>query len=633
MALPQLARHTRPAADDRPERGDHAASRDRGAAPASPRNLRRIVAAGLLLEILLILSFIPAPLIPLTADSGMDELVPWLEMLGQPLHARMALLEPWIGLRTLAIVLQMILFLAVFIPYGAALRALRAAPDAAAGRVVLLFGAAFAVSALCSRRLFSTDLFSYVLNGRITGLYGGNPYVDVPAQFPDDPYVPLVVWREVPNHYGPLWTFVSVAVTRLGEEELAVTLLLFRLVTAVASVAAAYLIWRLLQRSDPERAAFGTALWAWNPLVILESGGSGHNDAVLGLLLLLAFAALVGRRAILGLLALAAALLVKYSAAVLAPLYLVVLLRRAERRRVALGVLVASALVMLSFLPFRSGGQLAVGVYVSSPARYVNSPTELVYSQLRAWLGEDSRMVVERVEFRPWWGQVRASTDLLLDRGAIPIGRVEENDVVLATDRSDGRWQPVYDPRQRLSGHLPLAVLRGTGRPSDLPVDPELEQYERGPSGTPVANAVNTIIRGLGWLVVGLGLIFAMRSAVTPDDLARGWLLLLTLVYWFTATWFFPWYLIWGLAVAALRPFGPLVWALLVWSASVFLYYGIAPYEWDPVHGWLYRWRVLPMFVPPLAVLAWHVVVNRRRRGVGRALPRRATLAERPTPG
>jgi hypothetical protein len=82
-------------------------------------------------------------------------------------------------------------------------------------------------------------------------------------------------------------------------------------------------------------------------------------------------------------------------------------------------------------------------------------------------------------------------------------------------------------------------------------------------------------------------------------------LILLMLVYWLVATWFFPWYLIWGLAVAALRPRGPLVWSLVVWSATVLVYYGLAPLEWDPSRRWLYDWRVVPMFFPPLLVLGW----------------------------
>ncbi len=618
MALPRLAPPIWTDADRCTESaGESLWSKWPGSALRRGR-LAGLVWAGLLLELLLVLSFVPAPLVPLTADSGMDELLPWLWLLGQPIHDQMRLLKPWIGMTPLAIGLQVGCFLALFGSYVLALRALRRRSDLSAGRVVLLFAVMFELTGLCSRRLFSKDLFSYVLNGRIAAVYGGNPYVDVPIRFPQDPYLPLVDWREVPNFYGPLWTLISEVCAWLGGEQLGPTLLLFRLVPAAAVIATSFLIWRLLRRSDPSRAALGVALWAWNPLVILESAGSGHNDAVLALLLVLAAAGLVWRRPVVGLAALAGGVLVKYSAAALAPLYLVALLRRArgpaERRRVALGVAAAGVLAALSFAPFwRGDGALAVGALVSSPARYLNSPAELVFARIRLWLGDDSLQVVERLEFRPWWAAASSGTDLFLERAEIPIARIEEDQVVLALNRSDGRWQRVYDPTSRLTGYVSLSALRSTTRPTELAEDQELAAYERGPAGTNVARQVNLVIRAAGWLVVGLAMLALMRSAHTPDQLLSGWLTLLVLVYWLVATWFFPWYLLWGLAIAALRPRGALAWAMVVWSAGVLLYYGLAPLERDRTLDWLYHWRAVPMFLPPLVVLGWHLVARRVR--------------------
>ncbi|MBA2449508.1 MAG: hypothetical protein H0V51_15930, partial [Chloroflexi bacterium] len=182
-----------------------------------------IILAGLALELILILSFVPAPLVPLTADSGMDELVPWLEVLGQPIHERLASLRPGISLTRLAVILQMVCFLGLFLPYAGALRALRTDGDLRVGRAVLLFGALFQLTALASRRLFSNDLFSYIFNGRIMTVYGANPYLAVPARYPQDPLLPLVDWREVPNFYGPLWTLIGAELTRLGGDELGLT--------------------------------------------------------------------------------------------------------------------------------------------------------------------------------------------------------------------------------------------------------------------------------------------------------------------------------------------------------------------------------------------------------------------------
>jgi hypothetical protein len=611
MALPRLAPHSQPETESR--------RLSMGQAPRPPRvrwsDVLRILALGLLLELLLILSFIPAPLVPETADSGMDELVPRLQILGQPMHQRMLVAARWLGmeLAPFAVAAQVLCFLALFVPYGVALVWLRRAAQPALGYAILLFGGLFELTALCSRRMYSTDLFSYILNGRILLLHGGDPYVDMPALFADDPYLPLVVWREIPNHYGPLWTFASVAVSWLGGENFGLTLFLFRLVSALATVGVAVLVWRFLRRARPEYAPLGVAVWAWNPLVIVEGAGSGHNDPVLALLLVLAVTALSARRVVLGLLAVTSAVLVKYSAAVLAPLYLALLIRRESRRTVLLAAAAACTLTVISFLPFIHGDRIPAAVYVSSPARYLNSPTELLYTTVRGWLGDDTRLRVETVEFRPWWATIRKPVELLLERGRIPIGQVHEGAVVLSTNRPDPVWQRVYDPWTRQVGFVPISMLRATARPANLPDDPELVAYERTSWSDPVAEAVNRGIRVGGALVVLAGLVLLLRSTRTTDELIGGWLRLLILLYWFVATWFFPWYLIWGLGVAALRPRGPLVWALVVWSASVLLYYGIAPFEYDPELGWLYRWRSIPMFLPPLLVLGWYGFSRRRR--------------------
>jgi hypothetical protein len=591
---------------------------ERLARPAS-WPIKRLVLYGLLFELLLVLSFVPAPLVPLTADSGMDQLVPWLELLGQPFHLRMERLAPWIGPERLAILLEMACMLLLFFPYVAALRALRDCSDVRVGRLILAFGALFSGTALLSRRLFSKDLFSYVLNGRIVVVHDGNPYLDVPALFPQDPFLALVDWREVPNFYGPLWTTIAAGVVAVGGDDLSVLLLLFRLVSALAVVGASIVIWRLLRQLRPHAAALGVALWAWNPLVVLESGGSGHNDAVLALLLVLALAGMVHRRVVIGLVALTAAVLVKYSAAILGPLYLAVLVRRARggrgRRAVALGVAASGALTLALFAPYWGGGTLAVGALVSSPSRYLNSPAEIVFKQVKEWLGDERVLAVERNEFRPWWAATRQATELLLHRGEIPIGRIDAGHPLLATDRSDGRWQRVYNPSSGEFGYVALTDLRTAARPVGIGSDAELLTHGQTVPRNAAVGLLNVAIRGFGWLVVIVAMAMLLRSAASPNDLLHGWLVILTLVYGLVATWFFPWYLIWGLAIAAVRPRGSLVWALVAWSAGALTYYGLAPLEGDATLGVLYDWRAIPMFLPPLLVFGWgRLRAGRQRR-------------------
>src|ERR687885_589774 len=59
--------------------------------------------------------------------------------------------------------------------------------------------------------LFSTDIFSYVMYGRIAAVHAANPYIQPPADFASDPFLAWVFpfWRDQPSVYGPAWTDLS----------------------------------------------------------------------------------------------------------------------------------------------------------------------------------------------------------------------------------------------------------------------------------------------------------------------------------------------------------------------------------------------------------------------------------------
>jgi hypothetical protein len=86
---------------------------------------------------------------------------------------------------------------------------------------VVLFGALiFSLLNFFVFPLTSTDVYDYVARGRITGVHEGNPYTDVPNDYPDDPYVQMAAWRKNTTVYGPLWEVLSGLIGRFaGDEE------------------------------------------------------------------------------------------------------------------------------------------------------------------------------------------------------------------------------------------------------------------------------------------------------------------------------------------------------------------------------------------------------------------------------
>jgi len=163
-------------------------------------------------------------------------------------------------------------------------------------RLVVGLGVAFVVVATVVPLLFSRDVYSYSIYGRIASVHHANPYVTVPADVSSDPLFRLVgpEWRHTPAVYGPAFTALSVGLTRLVGG-VAALIWVFKLIAGAAAVATLLLVARTARRLRPERAAFAAALVGWNPVVLFHGVGGGHNDLLVGLALAGAFAIVAGR--------------------------------------------------------------------------------------------------------------------------------------------------------------------------------------------------------------------------------------------------------------------------------------------------------------------------------------------------
>ena len=158
-------------------------------------------------------------------------------------------------------------------------------------RTILAFALLFDLTLLVMPGLLSTDLLTYATYGRLAAVYGQNPYLSSPSAVLSDP---LVQWLDTrPEHaspYGPVWTILSMGLAWLTTGLPALLQAVgYRLVGACSVLAGTAIIWRLTR--DPS----SVLLFAWNPLLLVEAVGNGHNDApmmvvALGGLLLLAAA-------------------------------------------------------------------------------------------------------------------------------------------------------------------------------------------------------------------------------------------------------------------------------------------------------------------------------------------------------
>lgn len=228
-----------------------------------------------------------------------------------------------------------LLYGAAFALFGvAALPAVRRDLDP---RLILLGAVAFRLTLLPTTPTLSDDIYRYLWEGKVQ-LAGHNPF----ALAPDDPALEglrdrdylFINHKDVSTIYPPLSQLFFLAVAAADP-----TVLGMKVALVLADLALLLVLLRLIVRRG--RPPSDVVLYAWHPLVIVEVAGSGHNDVVGTLFLLLGFAAWEEGRRNRAALALALAALAK-----LLPIVLLFFLR--SFRRLLLGL----AVVALAFLPY-----------------------------------------------------------------------------------------------------------------------------------------------------------------------------------------------------------------------------------------------------------------------------------------
>ncbi|MFZ0335040.1 MAG: glycosyltransferase 87 family protein [Candidatus Acidiferrales bacterium] len=243
--------------------------------------------------------------------------------------------------------------LAAGIVYFVVLYALERVPENSQAKratlwIVLAGALLFRLTLLPLTPTLSDDPYRYHWDGQIQ-LAGQNPYIVSPDSLALGSRVtptgyPLPA-HDMPNVYPPLAELLFRAAARYLPGTIA-----FKLPFFVADLLAVLLLAACLRRS-PQRE-FRLAIYAWNPLVIVEFAGTGHSDA-LAIAALLAAVLIIRSRIGVSTMLLAASALLKVFPVTLFPLWL----RRAgwprSVRSWAWGF-ASAALAVACFWPFRA---------------------------------------------------------------------------------------------------------------------------------------------------------------------------------------------------------------------------------------------------------------------------------------
>lgn len=169
---------------------------------------------------------------------------------------------------------------------------------------------------------FSHDLFNYIFYGKIMTFYRQNPYRYKALDFPGDPMLGFMHWTHNVYPYGPAWLLFTVPLSFLSFQKLIPNMILFKGLAVAGYLGLGWFIYKILDKTNPEKKLMGLAFFAFSPLVIIEGLVSAHNDIFMMALALAGLWFLFKKRPWLAWLMLGLSVGVKFATAFLLPVFI-----------------------------------------------------------------------------------------------------------------------------------------------------------------------------------------------------------------------------------------------------------------------------------------------------------------------
>jgi len=179
-----------------------------------------------------------------------------------------------------------------------------------------------------SYNALSYDLFNYIFDAKILTHYHLNPYQYMALNFPQDPMLGFMHWTNRTYPYGPIWLGLTVPLSFVGANIFIITFYLFKILIVGSYVGTVYFLSKIVEKVKFENPLYLTALFAFNPLVIMECCVSAHNDIVMLFFAIWSVYLLFEKKYLLAFILLFLSIGIKFATIFLLPIFIYVLWRR-----------------------------------------------------------------------------------------------------------------------------------------------------------------------------------------------------------------------------------------------------------------------------------------------------------------
>lgn len=196
---------------------------------------------------------------------------------------------------------------------------------------------------------FSYDIFNYIATAKVAFFYRENPYIVMPTEIPNEPLLSFMHAANKTALYGPVWIILTAIPHFIGLNNLLITIFTFKIFVLIFYCSLVWLIWRLSGKHIQSVIFFSL-----NPLVVLETFVSVHNDVVMIFFALAGFYFLKKRRLAYSGLLLLLSILIKFATIALLPIYGYAIYLTLKRKKIAWSTLWFFSAIALYFIFFLS---------------------------------------------------------------------------------------------------------------------------------------------------------------------------------------------------------------------------------------------------------------------------------------